>query len=164
MADLLAHSIDATAQADDRKILPSKKALAKAERAAKKERAKAERAALRAKAKEERKQSKSLAKMAEAKILKDLALLSKHIHVPRLSPVVALSPSSRQSMKPPGRPAKSRLKRETQQSTPKPTPKIQSSHQPRSPTSRSDLVPVVKATRSSSTKMARLGKTSRISS
>jgi hypothetical protein len=74
MADLPTHSTDATAQADDRKPLPSKKALAtKAERAAKKERAKAERVALGAEAKEERKQSKSLAKMAEAKILKDLS-------------------------------------------------------------------------------------------
>jgi hypothetical protein len=73
MADLPAHPTDATAQADDKKPLPSRKALAKAERAAKKERAKAERVALRAKAKEEKKQSKSLAKMAEAKILKDLS-------------------------------------------------------------------------------------------
>jgi hypothetical protein len=73
MADLPGHPKDATAQADDKKLLPSKKPLAKAERAAKKERAKAERAALRAEAKEEKKQSKSLAKMAEAKILKDLS-------------------------------------------------------------------------------------------
>jgi hypothetical protein len=73
MADLLAHSIDATAQADDRRTLPSKRAPAKAERVAKKEKAKAERVALRADAKEERKQSKSLAKTAEAKILEDLS-------------------------------------------------------------------------------------------
>jgi hypothetical protein len=73
MADLPAHPTDATAQADEKKPLPSKEALAKAERAAKKERAKAERVALRVEAKEEKKQSRSLAKMAEAKILKDLS-------------------------------------------------------------------------------------------
>lgn len=61
------------ALADTKEINRAKKAAAKAERAAKREVEKAERAAQKAEAKEKKKkQVKSLAKMAEAKILKDL--------------------------------------------------------------------------------------------
>ena len=73
MADASAQPPEGTSQAGVKTEKLSKKAAAKAERVAKRERAKAERIAEKAKAKEEKQQMKSLAQMAEAKILKDLS-------------------------------------------------------------------------------------------
>jgi len=72
MADPPAQPSDGSTQANASTEKLSKKAAARAERAAQKEKAKAERLAAKAKAKEEKQQVKTLAQMAEAKILKDL--------------------------------------------------------------------------------------------
>jgi hypothetical protein len=72
MADPPSQPSESSTQANSPKANLSKKAAARAERAERKERAKAERLAHKAKAREEKRQVKSLAKMAEAKILKDL--------------------------------------------------------------------------------------------
>lgn len=73
MADLPDQPPGDQTQANTKQATLSKKAAAKAERAAKKEKAKADRIAEKTKAIEEKQEVKSLAKMAEAKILKDLS-------------------------------------------------------------------------------------------
>jgi hypothetical protein len=173
MADLPGHPKDATAQADDKKLLPSKKPLAKAERAAKKERAKAERAALRAEAKEEKKQSKSLAKMAEAKILKDLSSsLETHARSATFACggtvffKSAIDETAEETSK------ESAQQEDDATDNPEVKAKAKDSEQPSATIDDVQVrfgpsgkgYTVAKATQSSSTKVARLGKTSRISS